>query len=28
MEQWIKLNPTPIKTAIIFIKNEVNTFLS
>ena len=28
MEQWIKLNPTPLKTAIIFIKNEVNTFLS
>ncbi len=28
MEQWVKLNPTPIKTAIIFIKNEVNTFLS
>lgn len=28
MEQWIKLNPTPIKTAIIFIKNEVNAFIN
>jgi len=24
MEQWVKLNPTPIKTAISFIKKEIN----
>ena len=25
MEQWINTNPSPVKTAIVYIKNEVST---
>ena len=25
MEQWVNTNPSPVKTAIVFIKNEVST---
>jgi len=28
MEQWINTNPTPVKTAIVFIKKEINAFLN